>query len=123
MDSLSYAEKITSLTDIEFMVGSEDGLTIEQIVPDEIPTSQSALDSVRMRAYSKPNVARKLVSADGKLSWILVKLRTFPEDSVWKQTSNIAPDMITGAETHRIITKPEYASLHPLATGMPYTSQ
>jgi len=123
MDSLSYAEKITSLTDIEFMVGSEDGMTIEQIVPDEIPTSTSALDSVRMRAYSKPNVARKLVSADGKLSWILVKLRTFPEDSVWKQTSNIAPDMITGAETHRIITKPEYASLHPLATGMPYTSQ
>ena len=123
MDSLSYAEKITSLTDIEFMVGTEDGMTIEQIVPDEIPTSQSALDSVRMRAYSKPNVARKLVSADGKLSWILVKLRTFPEDSVWKQTSNIAPDMITGAETHRIITKPEYASLHPLATGMPYTSQ
>ena len=123
MDSLSYAEKITSLTDIEFMVGREDGMTIEQIVPDEIPTSQSALDSVRMRAYSKPNVARKLVSADGKLSWILVKLRTFPEDSVWKQTSNIAPDMITGAETHRIITKPEYASLHPLATGMPYTSQ
>lgn len=123
MDSLSYAEKITSLTDIEFMVGSEDGMTIEQIVPDEIPTSQSALDSVRMRAYSKPNVARKLISADGKLSWILVKLRTFPEDSVWKQTSNIAPDMITGAETHHIITKPEYASLHPLATGMPYTSQ
>lgn len=34
LDSLSYADKVTSLTDIEFMVGSEDGMTIEQIVPD-----------------------------------------------------------------------------------------
>ncbi|MBO7049937.1 MAG: hypothetical protein J6W42_04910 [Bacteroidaceae bacterium] len=29
--------KITSLTDIEFMVGDEWGMNIEQIVPDEIP--------------------------------------------------------------------------------------
>ncbi len=35
MDSLSYADKITSLTDIEFMVGSEEGMTIEQIVPKQ----------------------------------------------------------------------------------------
>ena len=37
MDSLSYADKITSLTDIEFMVGTEEGMSIEQIVPDSIP--------------------------------------------------------------------------------------
>lgn len=30
MDSISYADKITSLTDIEFMVGNEEGMTIEQ---------------------------------------------------------------------------------------------
>lgn len=29
MDSLSYADKITSLTDIEFMVGTEEGMSIE----------------------------------------------------------------------------------------------
>lgn len=39
LDSLSYANKVTSLTDIEFMVGSEDGMTIEQIVPEEIHCS------------------------------------------------------------------------------------
>ena len=38
VDSLSYADKITSLTDIEFMMGGEDGIAIEQIVPDTIPT-------------------------------------------------------------------------------------
>ena len=42
LDSLSYADKVTSLTDIEFMVGSDEGMTIEQIVPEEIPEDNSA---------------------------------------------------------------------------------
>ena len=123
MDSLSYADKVTSLTDIEFMVGSDEGMTIEQIVPDEIPEDGSAaMDSVRACAYSKPHVARKLISQDGTLSWIMVKLRTFPKDSVWKQQGTISPDIITGQEVERIIKKPEYASLNPRGTGMPYVT-
>ena len=123
LDSLSYADKCTSLTDIEFMVGSDEGMTIEQIVPDEIPADGSpAMDSIKARAYSKPHVARKLVSAKGDLSWIMVKLRTFPADSVWKQNSSVSPEIVTGQEVLHIIRKPQYASLHPRGTGMPYTS-
>ena len=123
LDSLSYADKVTSLTDIEFMVGSDEGMTIEQIVPDEIPDDDTpAMDSIKARAYSKPHVARKLISEKGDLSWIMVKLRAFPKDSVWKKTSTVAPDIITGQEVERIIKKPEYASLHPQGTGMPYVT-
>ena len=123
LDSLSYADKVTSLTDIEFMVGSDEGMNIEQIVPDEIPDDGSPeMDSVRARAYSKPHVARKLISKDGQLSWIMLKLRAFPKDSVWKKTSTVAPDIITGEEVERIIKKPQYASLHPKGTGMPYVT-
>ena len=46
MDSISYADKITSLTDIEFMVGNEEGMTIEQIVPDLIPTDAASLETI-----------------------------------------------------------------------------
>ncbi|MCR5513015.1 MAG: MMPL family transporter [Prevotella sp.] len=123
LDSLSYADKVTSLTDIEFMVGSDEGMTIEQIVPDEIPDDGTpAMDSIKARAYSKPHVARKLISEKGDQSWIMVKLRAFPKDSVWKKTSTVAPDIITGQEVERIIKKPEYASLHPQGTGMPYVT-
>ena len=91
LDSLSYADKVTSLTDIEFMVGSDEGMTIEQIVPDEIPAEGSAaMDSIKARAYSKPHVARKLISQKGDLSWIMVKLRQFPKDSVWKKQGTVA---------------------------------
>lgn len=123
LDSLSYADKVTSQTDIEFMVGNEDGMTIEQIVPDKIPADGTpAMDSICARAYSKPHVARKLISEKGDLSWIMVKLRTFPKDSVWKKTSTVAPDIITGQEVERIIKKTEYASLHSKGTGMPYVT-
>ena len=123
LDSLSYADKVTSLTDIEFMVGSDEGMTIEQIVPEEIPDDNTpAMDSIKARAYSKPHVAKKLISKDGNMSWIMVKLRAFPKDSVWKKQGNVSPDIITGQEVERIIKKPEYASLSPKGTGMPYVT-
>ena len=66
LDSLSYADKVTSLVDLEFMLGTEDGMEIVQIVPDEIPvTGSKEMAKVKALAYSKPHVARKLISADG----------------------------------------------------------
>lgn len=121
-DSLSYAEKVTSLTDLEFAVGTEEGMTIEQIVPEQIPSDTASLAKIKRKAYSKPYLAKKMVSHDGTMTWIMVKLRPFPEDSVWKKTSNIAPDMMTGKETGHIIRKAKYAELYPNAAGMPYLS-
>ena len=121
-DSLSYADKVTSLTDLEFAVGTEEGMTIEQIVPEQIPSDAAGLKEIRRKAYSKPYLSKKLVSKDGTMTWIMVKLRPFPADSVWKKTSDIAPDMVTGKEAGRIITKAKYAELSPNAAGMPYMS-
>lgn len=121
-DSLSYADKVTSLTDLEFAVGTEEGMTIEQIVPQQIPSDAAGLKEIRRKAYSKPYLSKKLVSKDGTMTWIMVKLRPFPADSVWKKTSDIAPDMVTGKEAERIITKAKYAELSPNAAGMPYMS-
>ena len=121
-DSLSYADKVTSLTDLEFAVGTEEGMTIEQIVPEQIPSDAASLKEIRRKAYSKPYLSKKLVSKDGTMTWIMVKLRPFPADSVWKKTSDIAPDMVTGKEAGRIITKAKYAELSPNAAGMPYMS-
>ncbi|SUB89852.1 multidrug efflux protein [Porphyromonas macacae] len=124
LDSISYADKITSLTDLEFMVGNEDGMTIEQIVPDEIPADDEGLAEIRRKAFLKPYIANRLVSQDGRQTWILLKLRPFPADSVWnREKGAISPDMITGKELEKIILKPEYASLIPRGTGMPYLAQ
>lgn len=120
VDSLSYTEKVTSLTDLEFMVGNDDGMQIEQIVPEDIPIDKQGLQAIKEKAYSKPHIASKLVSKDGKMTWILVKLRPFPEEQEWKKSSDLAPDMLTGKETEHIINKDKYKSLSPNAAGMPY---
>ena len=120
LDSLSYAEKLTSLTDLEFTVGTDEGMTIEQIVPEDIPTAPSELAAIKQRAYSKPHLARKLVSKDGTMTWIMVKLRTFPPEEEWKKTSDTSPDILTGKELAHIINKPKYRELSPNASGMPY---
>ena len=123
MDSISYADKITSLTDIEFMVGNEEGMTIEQIVPDLIPTDAASLETIRRKAYMKPHIAERLVSKDGTLSWIILKLRTFPKDSVWNKGKNaVSPEVLTGNELAHIITKDKYQKLHPKGTGLPYVT-
>ena len=121
-DSLSYADKVTSLTDLEFAVGTDEGMTIEQLVPEQIPSDAAGLKEIRRKAYSKPYLSKKLVSKDGTMTWIMVKLRPFPADSVWKKTSDIAPDMLTGKEAGHIIGKAKYAELSPAAAGMPYMS-
>ncbi|MBQ9212398.1 MAG: MMPL family transporter [Bacteroidales bacterium] len=120
MDSLSYSEKITSLTDLEFMVGTEDGMELQQIVPEEIPDTKSGLDSIRKKAYSKEYVSKKLVSKDGTMSWILVKLRPYPADSVWRAEGIEAPENQTGREAMNICFKDKYSSLNPNISGMPY---
>ncbi|MBP5456988.1 MAG: MMPL family transporter [Paludibacteraceae bacterium] len=122
MDSLSYSESITSLTDLEFMIGTDGGMELGQIVPDTIPEDAAGLEAIRQRAYSKPELARRLISKDGTMSWIMVKLRPFPEDSVWKAEGNESPDMLTGREAKQICMQEKYASLNPSPAGMPFMS-
>jgi len=122
-DSLSYSNgTVTSLTNIEYTLGTDEGMEITQIVPEEIPTDSAGLAEIKRRVDAKPEFLKKIVSADGKSSFVIVKLRPFPEDSVWKAEGKISPDMQTGAETYDIIHQPEYAPLHPNAGGMPYMS-
>jgi predicted RND superfamily exporter protein len=122
MDSLSYSESITSLTDLEFMIGTDEGMELGQIVPDEIPDDEAALSKIKKVAYSKPELASRLLSKDGTMSWIMVKLRPFPEDSVWKAESSESPDMLTGREAEKICMQEKYADLHPALSGMPHMS-
>ena len=128
-DSLSYSDgKATSIVDLEYMLGTDEGMEIVQIVPEEIPTDAAGLAEIEKRLAAKPELAKKLISKDRKQAFINVKLRPFPEDSVWKAEGEAegkkaeAPDMKTGRETSEIIAKEKYAPLHPLATGMPYLS-
>ena len=122
MDSISYADKITSLTDIEFMVGNEEGMTIEQIVPDLIPTDAASLETIRRKAYMKPHIAERLVSKDGTLSWIIPSCVPFLKIQCGIKVRMPFLPALTGNELEHIITKDKYQKLHPKGTGLPYVT-
>jgi predicted RND superfamily exporter protein len=66
LDSVSFADKLTSLTDVEFTIGTEYGMEIIQIVPDEIPADKTALEKIRKKAFSKKNFAPEGLAGEGR---------------------------------------------------------
>lgn len=116
-DSLSYSDKLTSLADLEFMSNEEGEIRIDQLIPDEPPTSPLELAKLRAKLESKPELARRLVSPDGRYTWLLLKLRPFPDVS---SKEGQGAELLTGAEVEHILQKPAYAALNLRASGLPY---
>ncbi len=117
-DSISYADKLTSLTDLEFMTNEDGEIRIEQLVPEDLPSSPIERAKLRAKLESKPEIARRLVSSDGRYTWLLLKLRPFSDEK--SAASQQGAELQTGAETERILQNPAYASLHLRAAGLPY---
>lgn len=89
-DSISYSDgKVTSLTNVEYMLGTDEGMEITQIVPEEIPQNEEGMNQIKERVKAKSELSKKLVTEDGKQTWILLKLRPFPNDSVWRPRARL----------------------------------
>jgi len=116
-DSAVFVERITSLNDIEFTVGDEYGMVIEQIVPDEIPRDREQLQKIREKAFSKENFRKRLISSDGTQTLLSIKFMPFPED--WQSEYETSPDELAGMSVLNVINKEKYKSLNPKAVGMP----
>ena len=117
-DSVPFVEDVTSIIDVEFTRGTEEGMFIEQIVPEIIPESPGELAEIKNKAFSKKNFREKLISSDGKQTWILIKLLPFPAD--WQDTYEEYPQLMVGSKVDQIISKEEYSILNPMGAGMPY---
>jgi predicted RND superfamily exporter protein len=119
-ESVPFLERVTSLDNIEYTVGTEYGMSIESIVPEVIPEDRVELYRIRQKAFAKENFRKRLVSQDGKQTWIMVKLQPFPGD--WQEKYDTYPQLMVGEAVARIIADEKYADLNLRAVGMPYLS-
>lgn len=117
-DSVPFVEKVTSLIDVEFTRGTDYGMSIEQLLPASIPDSEEALEEIRKMAFSKKNFRERLISSDGKQTWIMIKLLPFPKQ--WEGQYEEYPQLMVGSAVDKILGKEVYAELNPRGTGMPY---
>ncbi len=116
-DSVAFAEQITSLNDVEFIVGNEYGMVIEQIIPDEIPSSSEALLEIKNKVFSKEDLRKRIISSDGTQTLLSIKFAPFPDK--WQEGYEISPDQLAGKSVLKVIDQEKYESLNPRAVGMP----
>jgi hypothetical protein len=81
-------------------------MKIEQIVPEIIPSDSLGLAQIKNKAYAKPYLSSRLISKDGKLTWILLKLLPFPENASCKEGhETISAEMKVGQQVNHILSK------------------
>ncbi|GAB0149405.1 MAG: MMPL family transporter [Marichromatium sp.] len=109
-----HADEVLSLTDLEFMLGSEEGLEITELVPEPVPESAAALAEIRALAMSRPSIRDRLVSADGTQTWVMLRLHGYGEVA-----RSEGPDLQVGRSCSEIAAQPEYAFMRPQVSGLP----
>jgi hypothetical protein len=112
-----YADEVVSLTDFEFTYGTEEGMEIIDLVPEPVPTSPQAMERIRKRAYAKPAIRDRMVSKDGRQTWVVLRMKPIPDD--WQKDYDENPDLAIGRIVNEIAAQSKYRNLHPKTTGLP----
>jgi len=112
-----YADDVVSLTDFEYTYGTEEGMQIIDLVPDPVPTDDTALERIKTMALSKPSMKNRIVSADGKQTWIMLRMKPVPEE--WDKDTEENPELAIGRIVNAITAQEKYSILHPKNAGLP----
>ncbi|MBN2039799.1 MAG: MMPL family transporter [Spirochaetes bacterium] len=122
-DKVPFADEITSLTELEISVGTEEGMEIINPFENGIPEDPEKLKEIRNFILSRSAVVNKLVSDDGTETWISLSLKEYPQREEWEKEGKIDPLFQDGEVAIAIITDPKWKSdLYTIkAAGMPYT--
>ncbi|VFQ46282.1 efflux RND transporter permease subunit [Desulfoluna butyratoxydans] len=113
-----FSDDVLSITDCEFTEGNDVGLSISDLVPDPVPQSPEELDVIRAKALSRDLFVNRIVSDDSRQTWILLRMKTYPEK--WRNAENVGPDIAAGEVASRIITQEKYKILNPRGAGLPH---
>ena len=125
MQQVPFADEVVSLTDFEFTYGTEEGMEIIDLVPDPVPTSPEALARIKEMALSKPAMKNRIVSTDGRQTWILLRMKPIPDQ--WEANEEAAgeakgaenPEIAVGRIFNEIAGQEKYAFLNPKTAGLP----
>jgi predicted RND superfamily exporter protein len=113
-----YSDKLMSITDLDFTRGTEEGLIVGNIVPNEIPTSPKEIAKIKKLAFSKKFLVNRLFSDDSKQAWILLRLKCYPNKTD-KTSMEEYPQLVVGRIVAELVNQEKYQDFNLKATGMP----
>ena len=81
--NVDFADKVTSLSDMEFSYTEGDNIIIKNLVPDKIPTKKEDIEKLRKKAFSKKFLINRIFSKDSTKTWLMLRLYPFPDN--WEE--------------------------------------
>ena len=123
LEKVPYADSITSITDTDITVGTDEGIEITNPFTDGIPDNPEALKKAKDFILSRKSIVNKLVTEDATETWLVLSLKATPPEEVWSKTSTKAPMYVIGEAAIAVVTDPKYqnAAYTIKAAGLPYT--
>jgi len=123
LEKIPYADSVTSITDTDITVGTDEGIEITNPFTDGIPDNPEALKKAKDFILSRKSIVNKLVTEDATETWLVLSLRATPPEEVWSKTSTKAPMYAIGEAAIAVVTDPKYqsAAYTIKAAGLPYT--
>ena len=123
LEKIPYADSVTSITDTDITVGTDEGIEITNPFTDGIPDNPEALKKAKDFILSRKSIVNKLVTEDATETWLVLSLRATPPEEVWSKTSTKAPMYVIGEAAIAVVTDPKYqsAAYTIKAAGLPYT--
>ncbi len=110
------ADDVFSLTDVEFTWGREDGIEIDDLIPDPIPSDPLVLEEIRQSALSNPYLVGRLFSQDFRATVIALELKPYPQAEA---TLDLEYQIKITEKLREIISRPEYADFKLTMGGTP----
>lgn len=123
LEKVPYSDSITSITDTDITVGTDEGIEITNPFRDGIPSDPADLQKAKDFILSRKSIVNKLVTQDATETWLVLSLKATPPEEVWSKTSTKAPMYVIGEAAIDIVTDPKYhsAAYTIKPAGLPYT--
>ena len=107
-------DDVTSLTQVDFIHGTTDGIQVGELVPDPVPENREALEALHRMAATKPHLVNRMFREDGGSGMVVVRLLPYPDDC----TESAGRSKVARA-IYKILAQPEFADLHVTTSGLP----
>ena len=122
LKNVPFADKVTSLTSIEIPIGNEAEISVVNPIANGIPKTPKEIEKLRHLVLSRKNLVGQIISPDSKETWIVLSLRSFPDEDKWSANNEEHPFFQVGEAAIKVLTDPKWHSdafvIKPV--GMPY---
>jgi hypothetical protein len=112
LQEVPYVKKVNSITNIEFIEGSENGDLKVYGLMDEFPSSQTKANLLKRRLLDKPLYVNGYISDDSNFAAILCEMEDKPKD-------DLDFHMKIGDGLKSVLSKPDYEDFEFWPVGEP----